>query len=56
MKKGDAPVMGITKLDRGVTSEALMRPRKPLPSDVTATRLPGTPTNVIPTQTQPTMP
>jgi hypothetical protein len=29
VKKGDAPVMGITKLD-GITAEELMRPRKRL--------------------------
>ena len=32
-KKGDPPVMGITKLGNGVTAESLLRPRRnPLPS------------------------
>jgi len=31
VKKGDPPVMGITKLGNGVTVESLMRPRKTLP-------------------------
>jgi hypothetical protein len=28
VKKGDAPVVGITKLDDGVTMEGLKRPRR----------------------------
>lgn len=42
VKKGDPPVMGITKLSPGVTSVDLMRPRKKLPGEQTAQRLPGT--------------
>jgi hypothetical protein len=32
VKKGDPPVMGITKLGNGVTEEFLKRPRKVLPA------------------------
>jgi ribosomal protein L16 len=39
VKKGDAPVMGITKLN-GITEAELKRPRKKLPLEVTAGRLP----------------
>jgi hypothetical protein len=36
-KKGDAPVMGITKLGNGVTTESLLRPRRTLlPPEQTA--------------------
>lgn len=48
VRKGDPPVMGITKLGPGVTEEALRRARKdvpiaPVPSPAaTAERLPGT--------------
>ncbi|KAF2400257.1 putative mitochondrial large ribosomal subunit protein L16 [Trichodelitschia bisporula] len=41
VKKGDPPVMGITKLDNGVTKEDLLRPRRkdplPLPQDAVQT-------------------
>lgn len=43
-RKGDPPVMGITKLGGAVTKEGLMRPRKPVevPSLLaTASRLPS---------------
>jgi len=45
VKKGDPPVMGITKLGNGVTEESLRRPRMPVPApslDSTAERLPAT--------------
>ena len=42
VKKGDPPVMGLTKLTGDVTAEALKRPRKKLPGEETAHRLPGT--------------
>jgi len=41
VKKGDPPVMGITKLGNGVTVEDLRRPRRKLPLEQTAQRLPG---------------
>lgn len=42
VKKGDPPVMGLTKLTGDVTAETLKRPRKTLPGQETAQRLPGT--------------
>jgi hypothetical protein len=39
VRKGDPPVMGITKLGNGVTKEMLMRPRKLLPLETTVARL-----------------
>jgi hypothetical protein len=41
VKKGDAPVMGITKLANGVTEEDLKRPRKLLPLEQQAGRIPA---------------
>ena len=46
VKKGDPPVMGITKLSSGITAADLQRPRKKIPApsgEATAHRLPGTP-------------
>jgi ribosomal protein L16 len=54
VKKGDPPLMGITKLQGDVTAESLKRPRKPLahpnvPSDYnTANRLPSTTPGMLP--------
>ncbi|KAI9681488.1 MAG: mitochondrial ribosomal large subunit component [Caeruleum heppii] len=42
VKKGDPPVMGITKLSEGTTVADLRRPRKKLPMEATAARLPST--------------
>lgn len=46
MKKGDPPVMGITKVGEGVTLEDMKRPRMPpkelLPLEAMAARLPVT--------------
>lgn len=33
VKRGDAPVVGITKLEDGVTMEDLKRPRRKIPLD-----------------------
>ncbi|KAF1924722.1 ribosomal protein L16 [Didymella exigua CBS 183.55] len=41
VKKGDAPVMGITKLANGITEEDLKRPRKLLPLEQQAARIPA---------------
>lgn len=41
VKKGDPPVMGITKLGNGVTVESLLRPRRKLPLEQTAARIPA---------------
>ncbi|CAK4030564.1 54S ribosomal L16, mitochondrial [Lecanosticta acicola] len=45
VKKGDPPVMGITKLGNGVTEQQLRRPRRQIPApslDSTANRIPET--------------
>lgn len=45
VRKGDPPVMGITKVGNGVTEEDLRRPRKALPPpnlQMTADRMPAT--------------
>lgn len=45
VKKGDPPVMGITKMEAGITLEDMKRPRlnpPKLPLDSTAGRLPAT--------------
>jgi hypothetical protein len=53
VKKGDPPVMGITKLGNGVTAEDLLRPRRKLPLDTVApdTPLPASDAVVGPTAT-----
>ena len=42
VKKGDPPVMGITKIGRGVTEEMLRRPRRQVEAKMPAPSLPGT--------------
>ncbi|KAI9838154.1 MAG: mitochondrial ribosomal large subunit component, partial [Thelocarpon superellum] len=42
VKKGDPPVMGITKLREGVTKDGLFRPRRKVPLEPTAAALPAT--------------
>lgn len=42
VKKGDPPVMGLTKVGNGVTVEDLKRPRKKLPLEETAERISAT--------------
>ncbi|KAL8807640.1 MAG: hypothetical protein Q9182_000624 [Xanthomendoza sp. 2 TL-2023] len=41
-RKGDPPVMGITKVEAGTTLEDMQRPRIKLPLNVTAGRIPAT--------------
>ncbi|KAI4135586.1 MAG: hypothetical protein LQ347_000555 [Umbilicaria vellea] len=41
VRKGDPPVMGITKVREGVTLEDMQRPRVKLPLEATAARLPA---------------
>lgn len=41
VKKGDAPVMGVTKLANGVTEQDLKRPRVKLPLEQQAARMPA---------------
>ena len=42
VRKGDPPVMGITKVEEGVTLEDMKRPRILLPLEATAARLAAT--------------
>lgn len=45
VRKGDPPIMGMTKLENGVTRESLMRPRMQMPPPsvtVSAGRIPAT--------------
>ncbi|KAL8774367.1 MAG: hypothetical protein Q9209_001118 [Squamulea sp. 1 TL-2023] len=42
VRKGDPPVMGITKVKVGTTLEEMQRPRIKLPMDITADRIPAT--------------
>lgn len=42
VKKGDPPVMGITKVEAGTTLEEMQKPRLKLPMDITAGRIPAT--------------
>ncbi|MCJ1458251.1 mitochondrial ribosomal large subunit component [Mycoblastus sanguinarius] len=41
VKKGDPPVMGLTKVEAGVTLSDMKRPRIKLPADVKAKRIPA---------------
>jgi hypothetical protein len=41
VKKGDPPVMGVTKVGVGMTEEELKRPRRKLPLEQLAGRLPA---------------
>ncbi|KAL9025562.1 MAG: hypothetical protein Q9196_005637 [Gyalolechia fulgens] len=42
VRKGDPPVMGITKVEAGTSLEEMQKPRVKLPMDVTAGRIPAT--------------
>lgn len=41
IKKGDAPVMGVTKLKADISEEELRRPRKKLPGEEKAGKIPS---------------
>ena len=41
VKKGDPPVMGLTKLETGVTLGDMKRPKAKLPANVKAERIPA---------------
>lgn len=41
VKKGDPPVMGLTKMEAGVTLADMRSPRIKLPADVKAGRIPA---------------
>ncbi|KAF1809181.1 mitochondrial ribosomal protein L16, partial [Eremomyces bilateralis CBS 781.70] len=51
VKKGDAPIVGITQLGNGVTLESLKRPRKQLPVEESTETIPPTATSTTPTST-----
>lgn len=48
MKKGDPPVMGLTKVQAGVTLDEMKRPRIKLPADVKAGRIPASTPGSLP--------
>ena len=51
VKKGDPPVMGLTKMEAGVTLADMKRPRVKMPADVKAGRIPATTTGELPAAT-----
>lgn len=51
VKKGDPPVMGLTKMEAGVTLADMRSPRMKLPADVKAGRIPVTTPGELPTAT-----
>lgn len=48
MKKGDPPVMGLTKMEIGVTLDDMKRPRIKLPADVKSERIPASTPGSLP--------
>ncbi|KAK3168802.1 hypothetical protein OEA41_005250 [Lepraria neglecta] len=48
VKKGDPPVMGLTKVEAGVTLDDMKRPRVKLPANVKAGRIPSTTPGELP--------
>lgn len=48
MKKGDPPVMGLTKLANGITEADLKRPRKKIGLEETAAGIPQTTPGSLP--------
>lgn len=51
MKKGDPPVMGLTKMETGVTLDDMKRPKVKLPADVKAERIPASTPGSLPAAT-----
>lgn len=51
MKKGDPPVMGLTKIEAGVTLDNMKRPRVKLPADIKAGRIPASTPGSLPAAT-----
>lgn len=47
-KKGDPPVMGLTKMEPGVTLADMKKPMRKLPADNKAARLPSTTLGELP--------
>lgn len=50
-KKGDPPMMGLTKVEAGVTLAGMRRPTTKLPADVKAGRIPATTPGALPSAT-----
>ena len=48
VKKGDPPMMGLTKMEAGVTLDDMKRPRVKLPADVRAARIPASTPGKLP--------
>ena len=51
VKKGDPPVMGLTKMEAGVTLDDMKRPRVKLPADAKAGRIPASTPGSLPAVT-----
>ena len=51
VKRGDPPVMGITKMEAGVTLADMKKPRIKLPANVKAGRIPATTPGELPAAT-----
>ena len=41
VRKGDPPVMGLTKMEAGITLDEMKRPRVKLPADIKAGKVPA---------------
>lgn len=54
VKKGDPPVMGLTKMTEGLTLADMKRPRIKLPADVKAGRIPASMPGPLPDLAPPT--
>ncbi len=48
VRRGDPPVMGLTKMEAGVTLADMRSPRIKLPADVKAERIPATTPGELP--------
>ena len=48
VRKGDPPVMGLTKMEVGVTLAEMKRPRVKLPADLKAGRIPASTPGTLP--------
>lgn len=51
VKKGDPPVMGLTKMEAGITLDEMKRPKVKLPVDVKAGRIPASTPGNLPAAT-----
>lgn len=51
VKKGDPPVMGLTKMEAGITLDEMKRPRVKLPADIKAGKVPASTPGSLPAAT-----